>query len=259
MDNKNFYEQYQWHSIDKVGLDSKIKRIIGTIPNDVVSVIDIGCGNGVITNELAGKYDVTGVDRSRRALESLKTKSVCASSDAIPLPDLSFDLVFSSEMLEHLDNQTLSASIDEMKRLSKKYILITVPNAENLNKFLVKCPNCKFRFNHSYHLQSLDITRLTKLFTGFTVKNYFEYGPGVRTYNNMLSRWKVRMCPSASWFPYFANHTKDEQNMCPSCEHVFYHNYRFHLLAFGIDVLNVLISPKRPYWIFMLFEKDAVK
>lgn len=255
IDNKKYYEQYQWDVIDEVGLSGKIKKIFETIPGDVSSIIDVGCGNGIITNELGKKYKVLGVDRSANALTYVKTNKLQASADNIPLPDASFDMVLSSEMLEHLDDETLLKTIDEIKRLSKKYVLITVPNSENLNKFQIHCPHCGKNYNHSYHLHSFSLDKLMQLFPGCKIEKTFYYGSPVRRYNNVLAKLKMKICPPASWFPYFAKKPKDQKTMCPFCEHEFVYNYKFNFFAFAIDIANLVISRKVPYWVFVLFEK----
>lgn len=255
IDNKKYYEQYQWDNIDEAGFSGKITKILETIPDDVTSIIDVGCGNGIITNELGKNYKVLGVDRSANALTYVKTDKLQASADDIPLPDASFDMAFSSEMLEHLDNETLQNTIAEIKRLSKKYIFITVPNVENLNKFQVHCPNCGKNYNHSYHLRSFTLEKLMQFFPGYKVNKSFYYGTQVRRYNNVLATLKMKICPPASWFPYFAKKTKDEKTMCPFCEYKFVYNYKFNFFAFVIDAINLVISRKVPYWIFVLLEK----
>ncbi|HOY31328.1 MAG TPA: class I SAM-dependent methyltransferase [Bacteroidales bacterium] len=255
IDNKEYYEQYQWDVIEESGLSGKISKFLETIPEDVTSIIDVGCGNGIITNELGEKYRVLGVDRSANALAHVKTEKLQASSDQIPLPDASFDMALSSEMIEHLDDETLKKTIGEIKRLSKKYIFITVPNNENLNKFQIHCPECGKNYNHSYHLQSFTADKMIKLFPGAEVKKVFYYGASVRRYNNTLAKLKMKICPPASWFPYFAQKVRDEKTMCPFCEHKFVHNYKFNIVAFIIDVFNMVISRKVPYWIFVLFRK----
>jgi SAM-dependent methyltransferase len=256
IDNKKYYEQYQWDFIDNAGLSSKISKIFETIPGDVKSIIDVGCGNGIITNELGKKFAVTGVDRSANALGFVSTDKLQASCESIPLPDHSYDMVFSSEMLEHLDDGTLEKTIAELKRLSGKYIFITVPNNENLNKFQLRCPVCRKNYNHSYHLQSFTVERLRALFPEYRMKTYFYYGSPVRHFNNALAKLKMRWCPPTSWFPYFAKKTADEKTMCPFCEAEFVHNYKFNLLALMIDALNMVVSGKVPYWIFILFENE---
>jgi len=254
IDNKKYYEQFQWDDVDEAGFSGKISKVFETIPDDVTSIIDVGCGNGAITNELGKKYKVLGVDRSANALVYVKTDKLQASADNIPLPDASFDMVLSSEMLEHLDDETLLKTIAEIKRLSKKYIFITVPNSENLNKFLIHCPKCGKNYNQSYHLHSFSLRKLRDLFPGYKVEKTFYYGAPVRRYNNVLAKLKMRICPPSSWVPYFAKKTKNEKTMCPFCEHDFVYNYKFNFFAFTIDVVNLVISRKVPYWLFILFD-----
>lgn len=73
MDNKNVYEKFDWEQLQTKNLLNKIEIINEFIPDDVKSIIDIGCGNGIITNMLSAKYDVTGVDRSEKALSFVTT------------------------------------------------------------------------------------------------------------------------------------------------------------------------------------------
>ena len=67
-DNLAYYEQFNWKGLK---LNSrrqiKVQKILGMIPPDVRTIIDIGCGDGTITNRLAEKFDVTGVDRSEKS------------------------------------------------------------------------------------------------------------------------------------------------------------------------------------------------
>ncbi len=65
MDNKNIYELHDWQSLSEQTLRPKIDKILNIIPESVKSIVDIGCGNGIITNQLSKKYHVVGVDRSQ--------------------------------------------------------------------------------------------------------------------------------------------------------------------------------------------------
>ncbi len=256
MDNKKVYENFDWGEFKYKGLADKVKRIVDLIPDQVESIVDIGCGNGIITNILGQKYDVTAIDRSEHALSFVQTKKIKSSSDEIPIEDNSFDMVFSSELLEHLNDEVLAGTVAEIKRLTKKYIFITVPNDENPDKLSIKCPECKYVYNSPSHLRSFDIKKLQNLFSEYQLINNFTFGKNVRFYNNGLLKMKVKLAPSRSWIPYYWIPKEKRSTTCPSCEHSFYNDYGFNPIAFGIDIMNVLISPKKPYWLFAIFERN---
>ena len=64
------------------------------------SVLDLGAGYGIITNELRRRTSglVIAVDHSLQALDSLQP-CVCAEASALPFRDKSFDLVFSQNVM----------------------------------------------------------------------------------------------------------------------------------------------------------------
>jgi len=255
MDNKAVYENFAWEAFKADSLKGKITKVIQTIPTDVDSIIDIGCGNGLITNVLGQKYNVTAVDRSEEALKFIETKKIKASCDNIPLEEKSFDMVFSSELLEHLPDDILQGTIAEFKRLSKKYILITVPNDENPNKLSIVCPKCSYAYNSSNHLRSFDIKKLKKIFSEYQLITTLTFGKKVRYYNKNILKLKTNLSPSRSWIPYYWMPKEKRKTTCPSCEYTFENPYKFNLFSFGFDLLNVVVSPKKPYWLFALFEK----
>ena len=53
MDNEKLYENFDWSQLEQKTLFPKIKRILSLIN----TIIDVGCGNGIITNVLAYKYN----------------------------------------------------------------------------------------------------------------------------------------------------------------------------------------------------------
>jgi ubiquinone/menaquinone biosynthesis C-methylase UbiE len=255
MDNKELYEKFDWSSLKEEHLKSKIIRILEVIPSDVSSIVDIGCGNGAITNSLGKKYDVTAVDRSEHALKYVTTKKVRASADNIPLEDHQYDMVFSSELLEHLPDDILKGTISEFKRLSKKYIFITVPNNENPDKLSIKCPECQYVFNSPNHLRSFTPKSFELLFPEYKIQQTFTFGKQVRYYNPFILKLKRQFTPHSSWIPYFWIPKNKRKTICPHCEHIFTNDYKFNPLATFFDITNVVISPKKSYWLFILLEK----
>lgn len=256
-DNPEVYNRLDWGDESLVGrLKAKTDAILNIIPPDVRTLIDIGCGNGAITHVLAEHYDVTAVDRSETALSFVRTRKIHASSDRIDLPDRSFDMVFSSELLEHLESPVFEGTLTEMKRLSRKYLFITVPNDQSVEKDFIRCPSCGYLFNRAYHIRRFDAAGLAACFPEFHVKKSLTLGLGKRGYVPFLARIKHRITPASSWIAPFWADRGHRQSMCPSCSAEFEYPYRFHPVGFFLDIMNIPLSPKRPYWLMMLFEKE---
>ena len=256
MDNTAVYDKFDWSYINRDYLKGKIEKIIEWIPENVQTIVDIGCGNGVITNVLGSHYDVTAVDRSKHALESVETKKLSASADSIPLPDQSFDMVFSSELLEHLNDDLLKGTISEIKRLSKKYVFITVPNDENPDKLSIRCPECKYVYNSPNHLRRFKASDFSALFPEYKTLKILAFGSKVRYYNPAILKIKKSLAPASSWIPKYWIEESKRNTICPNCENEFNYPYKFNPIATGLDIINVILSPKKPCWLFVLMEKE---
>jgi ubiquinone/menaquinone biosynthesis C-methylase UbiE len=99
------------------------------------SVLDVGCGEGVLTNEWAqrlGSRPVVGIDLddpklqsewATRRSENLEFRAMRAES--LPFADNQFDLVAAIEALEHIPDP--ERTIAEMARVADRYLLVSVP------------------------------------------------------------------------------------------------------------------------------------
>lgn len=72
-------------------------------------ILDLGCGDGLLGELLFADCDVVGIDKCERALDLARRRDVyreVSQGDihALPLPDASFDMVFSNCVVEHLDD-----------------------------------------------------------------------------------------------------------------------------------------------------------
>lgn len=257
IDNPTYYEKYNW---DKANLDEslkrKIKKIREILPQGIHSIADIGCGDGTITQQIKNNHFIVGIDRSKTALMKVILPRILSSADQLAIKDNSFDLVLSSELLEHLEDDIFNSTLEEIKRISRKYILLTFPNAETIEKDFVKCPNCGNVFNKSYHLRKLTVQNITPHFKGYKIVTQFEYGKGKRRYKKWLLKIKHKFVSSESWIPNRWTSTTSRETMCPKCEMFFILNYKFSLLGFILDGLNTILSPFNPYWRFLLLEKS---
>lgn len=102
-------------------LDSALK------PNELV--LDAGSGSGELSrysSKLGGK--VVSLDISRSYLSRVRgfvDNLVCASSDALPFRSETFDVVISTDVVEHIP--AYDTVLEEIYRVSRKTTIITTP------------------------------------------------------------------------------------------------------------------------------------
>lgn len=99
----------------------------GSRSREATSVLDVGCGGGIVSNELSRRgYQVTGIDISLPALEfaevvckreGLSSRFIEASAYSLPFADESFDAVVCSDILEHLTD--VPRALREVHRVLK--------------------------------------------------------------------------------------------------------------------------------------------
>lgn len=106
--------------------------LVKTLP--VKTILDVGCGEGFTLNRLEkagiGKT-LEGVDFLDDAIalgKKAHPRLLLKKGDIYDLkyPDNCFDLVLCNEVMEHLDNA--AGAYKEILRVSKKYVLISVPH-----------------------------------------------------------------------------------------------------------------------------------
>jgi SAM-dependent methyltransferase len=96
--------------------------------------IDVGCGPGygIKVARDAGK-DVYGIDIAEALVkkwEELGIDEYCrvSPSDRIPFPDKSFDLVVSTEVFEHIPEEGIVPTLEELKRIGSGHFIFMVAN-----------------------------------------------------------------------------------------------------------------------------------
>jgi len=164
----------------------RVKKVLETIPKDSKSLLDVGCGNGILCNQaqiqMRNLTRVVGFDQSIEATKQVRTEKKVGDITNLPFKEKEFDTVCCLEVLEHISSDIFQDVIEELSRASKQYIIITVPNNENLLENTIRCPNCKSLFHRYLHVQSFDHDRLEKLFE--------KYGFTCRTINPIISYQK---------------------------------------------------------------------
>ncbi len=119
---------YSW----RYGQDRRLEMVRGFVDLDDARILDVGCGIGTYVRRFR-RYsdDVHGieVEPERVAQASAELPNiVTAVGEALPYPDDNFDLVFSNEVIEHVDDDRATAA--EMVRVAKPggTIVVFAPN-----------------------------------------------------------------------------------------------------------------------------------
>ncbi|MFT7507224.1 MAG: SAM-dependent methyltransferase [Acidimicrobiales bacterium] len=88
------------------------------------NVLEIGPGTGWMKRTIKD----LGITVKTVDIDPKLHPDYVASIDSLPIKDGSFDTVCAFEVLEHLPFETFVKNISEMARVSKKYIIFSVPN-----------------------------------------------------------------------------------------------------------------------------------
>ena len=202
-----YYNQQQlWDGY--IGNQREYARAIETtrhIPADVKTVLDIGCGNGVLTN-IIDRDVVVGMDFADVPLRNVTKHAVCASIEHIPFKPGTFDLILVTEVLEHLSEQSYIQALNEINQLRAKYILISVPFDENLDIDICKCNECDTTFHPSHHCRSFLQDWYTRQFLGYDAM-VVSYTSMIPTKNTTIAQLKRQ----------FNVYTDNELVRCPAC------------------------------------------
>lgn len=105
---------------------------------DIKSVLDIGPG----TNFLRNVVNIVRPDIEYKTLDiaaDVKPDFVGGVTE-IPLTENSYDLVSAFQVLEHLEFSDFEKALQEMKRVSKKYVFISLPHFGPQLTFSCKMP-----------------------------------------------------------------------------------------------------------------------
>lgn len=173
--NKAFYERYaQRDSLwtlpgnSPVLFHEKLRthRLIRHSPKTPATVLDCGCGDGFLTALAAPMAEtLVALDISFKRLYKYadhpllsKIPRVEADSCEIPFKENSFDAVFVSELLEHVeeDDKMLKQIWHALKKGGK--FVLSVPYKEMINTVI--CPKCHHEFFRHGHLHSYDKQKL---------------------------------------------------------------------------------------------------
>lgn len=140
------------------------------------NVLDYGCGAGHLLEQMLKEPEANfyGLDFSADSIAETKKRTFgkpnlkeLVLADKLPthFSDEQFDSITLIETIEHLQDEVLHDTMQELFRILKRKgkLFITTPCNEDLDTNLNFCPFCKSEFHHMQHMQSFNVDSLTAL------------------------------------------------------------------------------------------------
>lgn len=129
----NNYDKYgSTNAIEQRIMAGFVRRLEAALPaTPPRRILEVGIGEGEITQLVADRYDTTvvGIDLPDDELATGWTQRRVAASFAdiarLPFPDDSFDLVLGIEVLEHVPDP--EAALREIARVARRDVVVSVP------------------------------------------------------------------------------------------------------------------------------------
>lgn len=186
---------------------SRLRFLVERCPPGTV-VLNIGVGSGHLEEMmLARGVVIYSLDPSEDSISRLQVeldmgdRAKQGYGSNIPFEDGYFDKVIMTEVLEHIPDDTLPATLDEVRRVLKlgAEFTGTVPYQEDLRIKEVFCPNCKYQFHQWGHCQSFDLVSLGGLLQkhSFSVKKLYPRSfpdfrrPGLKLFIKSVFRYAL--------------------------------------------------------------------
>jgi len=202
-----------WDQALQPGQANLLQALCDFWPEGIASVLDVGCGDGKLSSrlaEFASSARFVGLDSSAEALSRLPFASVEGDATALPFADGAFDLVMTTDMLEHLPDAQENAAWQELFRVAADTVMVAVPFREDLQEAQTRCPACGHVYHVNWHQRSYDIPDLhRRLPAGWCIHATVLSGepwsqmlpPDIharRAWLGETAGWELSVCPECS-------------------------------------------------------------
>jgi|SRR5579862_1321170 len=245
------YVKYRQSSLEQ----ARIADIIGLLPRNRSTVMDIGARDGFISQLLTDYFKgVTALDLEMPDFDFPGVIPVCGDVTSLQFSDDAFDVVCCLEVLEHIPPERLGKACREIVRVTRHEALIGVPYRQDIRIGRTTCSACGKHNPPWGHVNSFDEDRLRRLFAGMeTVSITFVGQTQERT--NPLSAFFLNAA-SNPWGSY------DQEEPCLFCgkqlaapaRGTLMHRAFAHL-AERLNRVQSRLAPPRPIWMHALLRK----
>ena len=130
--------------------DKYFSKIFASIVEEKIEengfILEAGCGSGKILEKISKNVVKVGCDISKEALKLAKNNCdyvIRSDIKQLPFKDNVFEIVFNQGVMEHFSDEEFDLILKELKRVSKKVIII-VPSHTSLFRLYNPFPEGKF-------------------------------------------------------------------------------------------------------------------
>ena len=164
-------EHYQKRGYDDLtrwmSYDYQLKAILDS---DSHKILEVGIGNGLVSDYLRKQ----GLSVKTCDFDASLNPDVVADIRKLPFEDDEYDMVCACQVLEHLPWEESKKALLELKRVSRQYVLISLPYHSIRFDCVLRFQKIRQLLGREVIDLSVRIPRLTKL--QFIGEHYWEIG-----------------------------------------------------------------------------------
>jgi SAM-dependent methyltransferase len=171
----SLYEDYHINcAFNDFGVTSfQAEKAVAAYP-DAVATLDFGCGNGFAVRQMrqAG-HSWHGLEYSRAAFEQHLHEPYFHLGDTRQFRDRQFDLVYSTEVMEHIPEEQIDGVVADLCRITAKYIFMTIslrPSSQNNRFHCTLKPRAWWEPKFTSHGFQVD-RHIVRAYQGITLKS----------------------------------------------------------------------------------------
>lgn len=251
--NPGIFTESHWEAGVSAGEQRRIDMTADAVPREIRTLADIGGADGRLVKAIGRRGALERglvVDSSGDALRrAAPWPAVLGTCVRLPLADGSIECAACCEVLEHLPDALLGAAVAELKRISSRYIVVTVPFEEQLERNYTRCTACGAVFNINGHLQVFSLARIAALFEDWQALRL------ERLLGNSMRRFSPRLLRLKQETLQLWAYGKDV--VCPRCGTRGSGKEGRPLVRRVLSGVNLLASPSRSAggWILAVFRR----
>jgi len=178
-------EKVKVYEFERIADRKRIKFITDFLKSALpanASILDVGCGNGVISRHLGRfGFKVTGIDVSEKAIEKARSlnqfsnvKFMRENAEDLIARGMKFDAIICSEVLEHLNDPDALLTVLNKSLSRNGKLIITIPNGNGPRESLVTKPVLKLRNKNNWMWKLIVAVKKRLGYSGATVQSDAE-------------------------------------------------------------------------------------